>query len=129
MKNLHTILGTKLSFSTEYHPQTDELAEKMIQTFEDMIRRFYAYVLEYKDSDGFTHDWCTLILALELAYKTSIHASKSKSPAMLGKGCNPKLPVDTLKKDSVEAHQTASIFKLFLDEVSNHANKSINDEF
>ncbi|MBW0564057.1 hypothetical protein O181_103772 [Austropuccinia psidii MF-1] len=59
--NLHKILGTKLSFSTAYHPQTDELAERMIQNLEDTIRRFCAYGLELKDSNGFTHDWCTLI--------------------------------------------------------------------
>ncbi|MBW0556474.1 hypothetical protein O181_096189 [Austropuccinia psidii MF-1] len=68
--NLHRLFGTKLSFSTVYHPQTDGLAEKMIQALEDMIRRFYAYGLGLKDLDGFTHDWCTLIPALELAYKT-----------------------------------------------------------
>jgi hypothetical protein len=37
-KNLFNILGTKLAFSTAYHPQTDGLAEQMIQTLEDMIR-------------------------------------------------------------------------------------------
>ncbi|MBW0576447.1 hypothetical protein O181_116162 [Austropuccinia psidii MF-1] len=47
----------------------------MIQTLEDIIRRFCAYGLEFQDSDGFTHDWCTLILSLELAYKTSVHSS------------------------------------------------------
>ncbi|MBW0563992.1 hypothetical protein O181_103707 [Austropuccinia psidii MF-1] len=49
--NLHKRLCTKLSFSTAYHPQTDGLAERMIQTLEDMIRRFCAYDLELKDSD------------------------------------------------------------------------------
>ncbi|MBW0543381.1 hypothetical protein O181_083096 [Austropuccinia psidii MF-1] len=39
-----------------------------------MIRRFRACGLEFKESDGFTHDWFTLIPALELAYKTSIHS-------------------------------------------------------
>ncbi|MBW0504316.1 hypothetical protein O181_044031 [Austropuccinia psidii MF-1] len=68
--NLHRLFGTKLSFSTAYHPQKDGLAERMIQTLEDIIRRLCAYGLEFKDSDGFTHDWCTLIPALELAYKT-----------------------------------------------------------
>ncbi|MBW0576402.1 hypothetical protein O181_116117 [Austropuccinia psidii MF-1] len=108
--NLHKLLGTKLSFSTAYHPQTDGLAERMIQTLEDMIRRFCAYGLEFKDSDGFTHDWCTLIPALKLAYKTSIHASIGKTPAMLEKGWNPKLPVDTFKKDLVDIHTNSSTF-------------------
>ncbi|MBW0572214.1 hypothetical protein O181_111929 [Austropuccinia psidii MF-1] len=61
--NLQRLFGTKLSFSTAYHPQTDGLAERMIQTLEDMIRRFCTYGLELKYSDGFTHDWCTLIPA------------------------------------------------------------------
>ncbi|MBW0575019.1 hypothetical protein O181_114734, partial [Austropuccinia psidii MF-1] len=78
---LHRLFGTKLSFSTEYHPQTDGLAEGMIQTLEDMIRRFCAYGLEFKASDVFTHDWCTLIPALELAYKTSVHFSTGQIPA------------------------------------------------
>ncbi|MBW0503416.1 hypothetical protein O181_043131 [Austropuccinia psidii MF-1] len=37
-KNLHQVFGTKLSFSIAYHPQTDGLAERMIQTMEDMVR-------------------------------------------------------------------------------------------
>ncbi|MBW0538576.1 hypothetical protein O181_078291 [Austropuccinia psidii MF-1] len=64
--NLHNLFGSKLSFSTSYHPQTDSLAERIIQTLENMIRKFCAYGLEFKDSDGFTHDWRTLIPALEL---------------------------------------------------------------
>ncbi|MBW0537184.1 hypothetical protein O181_076899 [Austropuccinia psidii MF-1] len=55
--NLHNLFGTKLSFSTAYHPQADGLAERMIQTLEDMIRKSCAYGLKFKDSDGFTHDW------------------------------------------------------------------------
>ncbi|MBW0531330.1 hypothetical protein O181_071045 [Austropuccinia psidii MF-1] len=73
--NLHNLFGANLSFSTAYHPQTDGLAEIMIQTLEDIIRRFCAYRLEFKDSDAFNHDWCTLIPALQLEYKTSIHSS------------------------------------------------------
>ncbi|MBW0590221.1 hypothetical protein O181_129936 [Austropuccinia psidii MF-1] len=58
--NLHYLFGTKLSFSTAYHPQSDGLTERMIKTSEDMIRRLCAYGLEFKDSYCFTHDWCTL---------------------------------------------------------------------
>ncbi|MBW0496588.1 hypothetical protein O181_036303 [Austropuccinia psidii MF-1] len=47
--NLHQLFKAKLSFSAAYHPQTDGLAERMIQTLEEMVRIFYAYVLELKD--------------------------------------------------------------------------------
>ncbi|MBW0482290.1 hypothetical protein O181_022005 [Austropuccinia psidii MF-1] len=54
--NIHQLFGAKLSFSTAYHPKTDGLGERMIQTLEEMVRRIYAYGLELKDCDGFTHD-------------------------------------------------------------------------
>ncbi|MBW0535105.1 hypothetical protein O181_074820 [Austropuccinia psidii MF-1] len=60
-KNLHQLFGTNLSFSKAYHPKTDGLAESMIQTLEDMVRILCAYSLEFKDCDGFTHDWCALL--------------------------------------------------------------------
>ncbi|MBW0471857.1 hypothetical protein O181_011572 [Austropuccinia psidii MF-1] len=71
---------------TAYHPQTDGLTERMIKTLGDMIRKFCAYGLKLKDYDGFTDYWCTLIPELELSYKTSIHSSTGKTPAMLEKG-------------------------------------------
>ncbi|MBW0529416.1 hypothetical protein O181_069131 [Austropuccinia psidii MF-1] len=49
--NLYDILGIKLAFSKAYHPQPDGLAERMIQTMEDIIRRFCAYGMEYKDHE------------------------------------------------------------------------------
>ncbi|MBW0579613.1 hypothetical protein O181_119328 [Austropuccinia psidii MF-1] len=121
LNNLHKLLGTKISFSTAYHPQTDVLAERMIQTLEDMIRRFCAYGLEFKDSNGFTHYWCTLVPTLELEYKTSVHASTGKTPAMLEKGWNPKLPVDI--------HPTPSSFKLLLDKLRHHSKEIMNYAF
>ncbi|MBW0563518.1 hypothetical protein O181_103233 [Austropuccinia psidii MF-1] len=127
--NLHMLLGTKLSFSTAYHPQTDGLAEIMIQTLNADIRRFCAYGLELKYSDCFTYDWCTLIPSLELSYKTYIHASTGKTPAMLDKRWNPKLPVDTLKKDLVDIHPAASRINLLLDKVRHHAKRSMNNSF
>ncbi|MBW0568928.1 hypothetical protein O181_108643 [Austropuccinia psidii MF-1] len=114
-KNLHNLFGTKLSFSTAYHPQTDVLAERMIQNLERIIRRFCAYGLEFKDSNGFTHDWCTLIPTLKLAYKASIHSSTRKAPAMLEKGWNPRLPYYTLKKDLVDIHPTAISFIIIIE--------------
>ncbi|MBW0547426.1 hypothetical protein O181_087141 [Austropuccinia psidii MF-1] len=102
--NLHNLFGAKLSFSTPYHAQTDGLEERMIQTLEDLIKHFCAYGLGFKDSDGFTHDWCNLISALEMAYKKYIHSSSGKTPAMLEKGWNSRYPYNTLKKYLVDIH-------------------------
>ncbi|MBW0503684.1 hypothetical protein O181_043399 [Austropuccinia psidii MF-1] len=121
--NLHRLFGTKLSFSTAYYPQTDGLVEGMIQTLEDMIRRFCAYGSEFKDSDGFTHYRLTPILELELAHKKSVHSSTGQTHAMLEKGWNPRLPADTLRKDLIYIHPTASSFKIMLDNIRYHAKK------
>ncbi|MBW0495433.1 hypothetical protein O181_035148 [Austropuccinia psidii MF-1] len=128
-KNLHNLLGTKLSFSTPYHPQTYVLAERMRQTLEEMVRRFCAYGLEFKYSGGFNHDWCTYIPSLELAYKTSIHSSTGKTNEILEKGLNPTLPYDTLKKDLVDIHPTASSLRLMIDKARHHANRCMQDSF
>ncbi|MBW0522305.1 hypothetical protein O181_062020, partial [Austropuccinia psidii MF-1] len=48
---------------------------------------------------------------------------------MLEKGWNPRLAADTLRKDLIEIHPTASSFKVMLDKVKHHAKQSINDAF
>ncbi|MBW0593227.1 hypothetical protein O181_132942 [Austropuccinia psidii MF-1] len=101
----------------------------MIQTLEDMVRRFCAYGLEFKDCDGFTHDWCILLPELELAYKTSIHASTNENPAILEKGYNLKLPQDSLRKDLIEIHPTAASFKGVLEKARKHAGRCMEDSF
>ncbi|MBW0482998.1 hypothetical protein O181_022713 [Austropuccinia psidii MF-1] len=108
--NLYDMLGTKLAFSTAYDPQTDGFAERMIQTMEDIIKSFCAYGIEYKEHEGYTHDWVTLLLAVQLAYNTSQHSSTGKSSSLVEKGCNPLLPVDHLKKNLLNIHSTAKYF-------------------
>ncbi|MBW0567315.1 hypothetical protein O181_107030 [Austropuccinia psidii MF-1] len=127
--NLHQLFGTKLSFSTAYHPQTDGLAERMIQTLEVMVRRLCAYGLEFKYCDRFTHYWCTLLPELEFAYRTSIHSSTNQTSAILEKGWNPKLPQYSLRKELVEIHPTAASFKGMLYKARNHEVRSMEDSF
>ncbi|MBW0476007.1 hypothetical protein O181_015722 [Austropuccinia psidii MF-1] len=104
------MLDTKLSFSTAYHPQKDVLAERMIQTVEEIIRRFCAYGMEYKDHEGYTHDWVKLLPAIQLAYNTSQHSTTGKSPSLVEKGWNPFFPVHHLNKNLLTIHPTAKDF-------------------
>ncbi|MBW0528457.1 hypothetical protein O181_068172 [Austropuccinia psidii MF-1] len=94
-----------------------------------MIRIFCAYGIEFKDSDGFTENWCTLIPALELEYKTSFHSSTGKTPAMLDKVWNPRLAYDTLKKNLVDRNPEESSFKIMLDKGRHQDNVCIQDSF
>ncbi|MBW0520369.1 hypothetical protein O181_060084 [Austropuccinia psidii MF-1] len=48
---------------------------------------------------------------------------------MLEKGWNPRLPADTLRKDLIETHPTASRFEKILDKVKHHTKQSMNDTF
>ncbi|MBW0505545.1 hypothetical protein O181_045260 [Austropuccinia psidii MF-1] len=103
------MLGTKIEFSTSYHPQTDGLAEMMIPKMEYILRRFYAYGMEYKDHEGYTHDWVTLLPAVQLAYSTSPHSTTGKTPALVQKGGKPLLPVVHLKKNLLRIHPKPKI--------------------
>ncbi|MBW0478292.1 hypothetical protein O181_018007 [Austropuccinia psidii MF-1] len=87
--NLYEILGTKLAYSTVYHPPIDGVAERMIQTMEDIIRGFCACGMEYKDHEGYTHDWVTLLREIQLAYNTILHSTTGKSHSLVEKGWNP----------------------------------------
>ncbi|MBW0495968.1 hypothetical protein O181_035683 [Austropuccinia psidii MF-1] len=52
---------------------------------EDILRRFCAYGMEYKEHEGYTHDWVTLLPAVQLAYNTSQYSTTGKTPALLKK--------------------------------------------
>ncbi|MBW0512959.1 hypothetical protein O181_052674 [Austropuccinia psidii MF-1] len=101
----------------------------MIPTWQDMVRRLCAYGLELKDCYGFTHEWYTLLPALELEYETSIHASINQTNAIIEKRWNPRLPQDSLRKYLVKRNPTASSFKGKLEKVRNHAVKCMEDLF
>ncbi|MBW0467069.1 hypothetical protein O181_006784 [Austropuccinia psidii MF-1] len=82
----------------------------MIQTMEDIFRIFCAYGMGYKDHEGYTHDWVTLLPSVQLAYNTSQHSATEKTSALVEKGWYPLLPVDLLKKNLLTIHPTAKDF-------------------
>ncbi|MBW0481673.1 hypothetical protein O181_021388 [Austropuccinia psidii MF-1] len=96
---------------------------------EEMIRIFCDFGIESKDSDGFTHDQLTLTPELGLEYKTSIHSSTGKTPSMLEKGWNPRLPFDAPMNDLVDMHLTESSSEIILAKKRHNANRCILDSF
>ena len=68
---LHESLGTRLEFSTAFHPQTDGQTERGNQILEDMLR---ACALEYKSS------WDDNLPYAELSYCNSYQAIIEMSP-------------------------------------------------
>lgn len=86
-------LGTRLHFSTAFHPQTDGQSERTIQTLEDMLR---SCVLEWGDR------WVRFLPLVEFSYNNSYHASIEMAPyeALYGRRCKSPVcwdePADTV---------------------------------
>ncbi|MBW0516175.1 hypothetical protein O181_055890 [Austropuccinia psidii MF-1] len=77
---------------------------------EEIIRRFCAYGMEYKEHEGYTHDWFTLLPEAQLAYNTSQSSTTGKSPSLVEKWWILLLSVDQLKKNLITIHPTAKDF-------------------
>ena len=73
-------MGTQLTMSTTFHPQTDGQSERIIQVLEDMLR---ACVLDHKGS------WEEHLPLVEFAYNNSYQSSIQMAPyeALYGKPC------------------------------------------
>ena len=126
-KGLMGLMGTKLQFSTAYHPMTDGLGERNIQTLEDMIRRYCAFGLEFRDKDGYTHDWKTLLPAFEIAYNSSIHSTTNKKPFEVERGYCPRLPQDSFRSKGVDIHPTSLSFASMLNRARDHSRICIEE--
>ena len=79
-KELQSALGTRLNFSTAFHPQTDGQSERLIQVLEDMLR---GCVME------FTGSWDRYIPLIEFTYNNSYQSSIGMAPyeALYGRRC------------------------------------------
>ncbi|KAA3473738.1 DNA/RNA polymerases superfamily protein [Gossypium australe] len=70
-KALHQALGTRLDFSTAFHPQTDGQSERIIQILEDMLR---GCVIDFRGS------WEEFLPLEEFAYNNSYQSSIQMAP-------------------------------------------------
>ncbi|OMO86567.1 reverse transcriptase [Corchorus capsularis] len=81
---LQYAMGTRLKFSTAFHPQTNGQSERTIQTLEDMFR---ACILEFQGS------WDDYVALAEFAYNNSYQASIGMAPYEVLYGRNCRTPV------------------------------------
>ena len=79
-QSLQSALGTKLTFSTAYHPQTDGQSEHTIQILEDMLR---GCALDFSGT------WERHLPLVEFAYNNSFQLSIGMAPfeALYGRSC------------------------------------------
>nr|GFB95307.1 putative reverse transcriptase domain-containing protein [Tanacetum cinerariifolium] len=94
-KGLQKAWGTRLKFSTAFHPQTDGQTERTIQTLEDMLR---SCVLEW------TGNWDDYICLVEFAYNNSWHASIKCAPfeMLYGRKCHAPICWDQVGEHVIE---------------------------
>ena len=83
-QELHQALGTRLDFSTDFHPQTDGQSRRTIQTLEDVLRMCVM---------DFSGQWDIHLSLIEFAYNNNYHASIEMAPyeALYGRKCRSPL--------------------------------------
>ena len=83
-KSFQKAMGTRLTMSTAFHPQTDGESERTIQVLKNMLR---ACVLDHKGS------WEKNLPLVEFAYNNNYQASIQMAPyeALYGRPC--RLPL------------------------------------
>ena len=81
---LQEALGTRLNFSTAFHPQTDGQSERVIQIMEDMLR---SCVIDLEGS------WDRHIALVEFVYNNNFQSSIGMAPyeALYGRKCRTPL--------------------------------------
>jgi hypothetical protein len=97
-KSLHENMGTKLNFSSAYHPQTDGQTERTNQVLEDMLR---AYALKHGGS------WDKSLPYAEFSYNNSYQAILKMSPfeALYGRKCRTPLYWDQTGERQFFGHE------------------------
>ena len=71
LKELQSALGTRLNFSTAFHPHTDGQSEMLIQVLKDML---WGCVME------FTGSWDRYIPLIEFSYNNYYQSSIGMAP-------------------------------------------------
>ncbi|GJR43780.1 putative nucleotidyltransferase, ribonuclease H [Tanacetum coccineum] len=101
-KGLQKAWGTRLKFSTAFHPETDGQSERTIQTLEDMLR---SCALEWAGN------WDDYICLVEFAYNNSWHASIKCAPfeMLYGRKCRAPICWDQVGERILEGPEMIEV--------------------
>ena len=86
-KTLWHLVGTKLKFSTAFHPQTDSQIEVVNRSLGNLLRCLV---------DEANRNWDSILPMAQLAYNNSINRSICASPFEVMHGYTPRKPLDLL---------------------------------
>ena len=128
---LQEALGTRLNFSTAFHPQMDEQSERVIQVLEDMLR---SCVIDYKGS------WDRHIPLIEFVYNNSFQSSIRVMPydALYGRKCRTPLcwtelsekkiiGLDLIQETEEKVKMIREILKVAMDRQKSYADSKRKD--
>ncbi len=94
-RQLMAKMGSKLSMSSAFHPQTDGQTERMNRILEDMLRNYV---------DPTQKDWDQHLASAEFAVNNAYHRGMRATPFFLNYGRHPRTPLNSrLDKDNVPA--------------------------
>jgi hypothetical protein len=112
-------MGTKLQFSSAYHPQTDGQTEIVNRSLGNLLRSLVG--------DNICQ-WDLVLPQAEFAYNRSNNKTTGKSPFEVVYGCNPKTPLDLVSLPishsySGDADERAKAIKDLHEQVSKRIEK------
>ncbi|GJP82049.1 hypothetical protein CLOP_g12174, partial [Closterium sp. NIES-67] len=102
--------GTRLQFSSAYHPQTDDQTERTNQTMEQLIRT----------NCPDRNKWEDVLPMLEFSYNNAPSATTNHSPFYLNYGMDPTVPISTNVESQVPRSQ------LFVEELQTARDKAVD---
>jgi hypothetical protein len=116
-KSFWSQLGTKLKFSTAFHPQSDGQTERANRTLEEGLRHYVSTN---------QNDWDEFLPLLEFCVNNSQSSSSHHTPFYLNYGDHPRLPIDNIIPDSnvEEVQSTLDKLRTTLESAKNHLLRS-----
>ena len=118
-KTLWHKMGTKLKFSTAFHPQTDGQTEVVNRSLGNLLRTLVGEHIGNLD--------LKLSIA-EFAYNSSVNRTIGKSPHEIVFGYRPRQPIDLIPvADHYRASESALSFASHIHELHKEINNKINE--